>query len=198
MNLPVHMGKAPGFTTMLIGSRWLSDTFLVCIQQQGLQFNAGMSSQMLTSQQFHTLPNGPNFAKNPCTPNIAVPASCHQEMSELPPMKSFHPLPLQISSHDPPCFDFGCICTDFGPFFSQCNSLPGFREQGERIQTPKNQNFQPQNALLVDLHSTTSVMKRLSCDVFHSRQQTDRGGHDPPPDPWTPSTFHTATFHPAK
>eukprot|EP00957_Ditylum_brightwellii_P170636 12988958-Ditylum_brightwellii.AAC.1 len=62
--MAMYLANVPVFTIMLIG-RWSSDAFLVYIRKQVQDFTKGISSRMLLSPDYFTIPD---IASNPEDP----------------------------------------------------------------------------------------------------------------------------------
>jgi hypothetical protein len=64
--MAIHLAGVPVLTIMLIG-RWSSDAFLRYIRRQVQEFSSGVSSRMLLTAAYFTIPDFAG-AEDPCTP----------------------------------------------------------------------------------------------------------------------------------
>lgn len=89
--MAMYLNDVPVYTIMLVG-RWSSDAFLKYIRRQVQQFSAGVSSRMIQTPHFFTVPDTSNIMHDPRTPNNRHSLASHngRTPSEAAQMPAFN------------------------------------------------------------------------------------------------------------
>jgi len=74
----MYLAGVPVFTIMLLG-RWSSNDFLCYIRKQVKEFSKGISSKMITNENFFTIPM--MSTEDPRVPNHSLNHSCQSNNS---------------------------------------------------------------------------------------------------------------------